>query len=177
MMTSNELLDALKARSGAASDYALARQVLKIEQNSLKEIRARGLSDERAFQVATLLDLDPAEVMAWVRAERTKDPKVKKVWEGVAKSLKSAAAGIAAVAAAWLAMRYGVDSDAGTALLAGFTGNIHYAQLAGLGLLAVILGGLVAFLGFVLGPKRAALALLLVGPLVHSTGYALISMG
>lgn len=94
-MTSNSLLDALKKRLNLPSDYALARTVFHIDPGSLKEMRQRGLSDERALQVAELLDLNPGEVLAAVHAERAKDKNVKAAWERAAKALRAAAVGSA----------------------------------------------------------------------------------
>lgn len=93
-MNSNELLDALKKHNGLTSDYALAREVLKVDQTTLTAMRRRGLSEERALQIATLLGMDPGEVLATIRAERADDPAVKKVWEKVAKTIRSAAAAV-----------------------------------------------------------------------------------
>ncbi len=86
-MDSNKLLDALKTATGAATDNALARQVLKVDPTTLRAMRERGLSDARAVQIATILELDPAQVLAWVHAERAQDPQVRKIWEKLAKSL------------------------------------------------------------------------------------------
>jgi len=86
-MNSNELLDAVKIAAGAATDNALARQVLKVDPTTLRAMRERGLSDKRAVQIATILEIDPAQVLAWVHAERAQDPAVRKIWEKLAKSL------------------------------------------------------------------------------------------
>lgn len=93
-MNSNELLNALKAHTGVPSDYALAQQVLKVDQTTLTAMRRRGLSEERALQIATMLGIDPGEVLPAIRAERAGDPAVKKVWEKIAKTMRSAAAAI-----------------------------------------------------------------------------------
>ena len=93
-MNSNELLDALKAKTGAPSDFALARDVLNVHKTSVRDMRLYGLSDAMALQIATLLDIDPAAVLASVHAERAKDPAVRKVWEKLAKTIRAAAAGV-----------------------------------------------------------------------------------
>jgi hypothetical protein len=92
-MNSSELLDTTKARLNIQSEYGLAK-ALKISQQALAQIRDRGLSDERALQIATLLNLDPAAVLASIHAERAKDPQVKKVWEKLAKTIRAAAAAV-----------------------------------------------------------------------------------
>lgn len=93
-MDSNQLLDALKAHTGAASDNALARKVLKVDPTAVRDMRERGLSDAKAVQIATLLHLNPGEVLAAVHAERAKDPEVRKAWERLVKTVRSAAAGL-----------------------------------------------------------------------------------
>ncbi len=95
-MNSSELLDAVKAKLGVASDNALARNIFKVEPRALKEMRMRGLSEDRAVEVAGILGLDDRLVLAWVRGERAKSPKVRGAWERTAKALKSAAATVAA---------------------------------------------------------------------------------
>lgn len=92
-MNSSELLDTTKASLNIQSEYGLAK-ALKISQQALAQIRDRGLSDERALQIATLLNLDPAAVLASVHAERAKDPAVRKVWEKLAKTIRAAAAAV-----------------------------------------------------------------------------------
>lgn len=93
-MKSNELLNELKARTGAASDYALAKKILKVDVTAIRDMRERGLSDARALQIATLLQLEPGPILAAIHAERAKDPAVRKAWEKIAKTMRSAAAAI-----------------------------------------------------------------------------------
>jgi len=96
-MNSNELLDALKAHAGVPSDYALAKKILKVDVTAIRNMRERGLSEERALQIATLLGLEPGPVLAAIHAERSKDPAVRKVWEKIAKTMRSAAAAVLVV--------------------------------------------------------------------------------
>ncbi len=93
-MNTNQLLDAAKTRLGLSSDYALSAK-LDISRQGVREMRERGLSDVRAVQIAHILELDPAQVLAWVHAERAQDPAVRKVWEKLAKSLAAALALVA----------------------------------------------------------------------------------
>lgn len=88
-MNSNELIDAVKARLNVPSDYALAREVLKVDPTAIKDMRERGLSAERALQLATMIDIDPASVLPEIQAERARDPAVKKVWQRIAKSMRA----------------------------------------------------------------------------------------
>lgn len=92
-MNSIELLIAIKKHHGVESDYALAR-ILKISRAALSDWRERGLSDERALQFATDLNLDPGPILAAIHAERSADPKVRKAWETIAKTMRSAAAAV-----------------------------------------------------------------------------------
>lgn len=88
-MNSNALIDALKRRFNV-SEYALARDILKVEPNSLRDMRRRGLSEERVLQIAALLEIDPGEPLAAIRAERAKHPNVKAAWRKVAESVRTA---------------------------------------------------------------------------------------
>lgn len=104
IMNSNDLLDAVKAKLNLPSDYALARNVLKVDLTSLRDMRRRGLSDERALQVATLLDLNPGWVLMQVHADRAKDPEIKRLWKVVADSIPSKISAVFAAALAALVL-------------------------------------------------------------------------
>ena len=117
-MDTNELLDAVKTRHGIPSDYALS-QALGMSRQGVRALRESGLSDARAVQIASLLELDPARVLAWVHAERAQDPAVRKVWEKLAKSL----AACVMVAALW------AISAPQPAVVAIVCQGIHYAKL------------------------------------------------
>src|SRR5258706_14019271 len=88
-MDTNALLEAVKNKLGL-SDYALARKFFKIEPGSLREMRERGMSDERILQCAAVLEMEPAEALAAIHAERAKNPKVKAAWLRAAQSLRTA---------------------------------------------------------------------------------------
>lgn len=120
-MNSNELLDAVKTWFDLPSDYALAKH-LDVSQQALASMRKTGLSDSRALQIATLLKLNPSEVLAAIHAERAKDPAVRKVWEKLAKTARSAAAAIL--------ITLGMAGTAPEPLQASQTTyhGIHYAQ-------------------------------------------------
>ncbi len=85
-MNSNQLLDAVKTKLNLPSDYALS-DALGMSRQGVRVLRENGLSDARAVQIATILGLNPGKALAWVHAERARDPLVKKIWEKVAKSL------------------------------------------------------------------------------------------
>lgn len=128
-MNTNELLDAVKSKLNLPSDYALARKVLRVDLTSLKDMRRRGLSDERALQVATLLELNPAWVLMQVHADRAKDPEIKRVWKVIADSIPSKLSALFAAALAALFL-VGSPTPAKAATdTAQFSHAIHYALL------------------------------------------------
>lgn len=92
-MNSAALLDAVKNHHRIDSDRALAR-ILKISQASVNSWRTIGLPDERVVQFATLIGTDPGPCLTAVHAERSKDPAVRKAWETIAKTIRSAAAAV-----------------------------------------------------------------------------------
>lgn len=94
-MRTVDYLDAIKARHNLSSDY----QLWKLTGWSKATISAyrnkpQYFSDEHALLVAELLDLDPAEVLADVYAERTKNSEVRAVWARVAQVMGRHAAGV-----------------------------------------------------------------------------------
>lgn len=121
IMNSNELLDALKKQLGVESDYALAR-LLKISRPALSDWRTRGLSDERALQFATDLGINPGPVLAAIHAERSADPKVRKAWETIAKTIRSAAAAVLVV------LGMGVTAPEPLQASQQVSPGIHYAK-------------------------------------------------
>lgn len=85
-----EYLDAVKIKHGLKSDFALANK-LKVVPSALINYR-RGLSrfgDGMAIKVAEALDIDPAEILAVVNAERTKSPEARETWTRMAKYFAS----------------------------------------------------------------------------------------
>lgn len=93
MNTTLHFLDAVKARHAIASDYKLARY-LGITQQEVSKLRNQKafLGDSTALQVAKLLEMDPAEVIAAAHAERAKNPEEKAVWRSIMERLGGAAA-------------------------------------------------------------------------------------
>ena len=104
MKTTCKFLDAVKARRGLASDYALA-PVLGVTRSAVSRYRQGKdfFSDSAAIRCAELLEIDPAVVIACVHAERAKAAPEKALWESIAERLGGAAAalllGFAAVSA------------------------------------------------------------------------------
>ena len=93
-MNSNKLIDAFKAHHRVESDYALASRLKSSPQN-IYSWRRRGLPEKVAFQFAIELHLDPAAVLAAVRADHATDAAIKKTWEKVARTMASRAAVLA----------------------------------------------------------------------------------
>ena len=116
-MNTNELLDAVKTKLGAPSDYRLS-EILGMSRQGVRGLRESGLSDARAVQIATMLEIDPAQVLAWVHAERAQDPQVRKIWEKLAKSL----------VAVWIACMVWAISAPQKAAAAIASPAIHYAK-------------------------------------------------
>lgn len=131
-MDSNSLLDALKARLNVPSDYALARDVLKMHPNSIRTLRERGLSDERAIQIADLLGYKREEVLAHIHFERARSPEVKAVWERMVSMLrdwKHTAAAFFIVAICTMGVPPKVAEAAGKISQFMTSPAIHYARL------------------------------------------------
>lgn len=99
-----DFLNAVKARHGIESDYALAKKI-GITRAAVSSYRNRKslLDDSTALKVANLLEIDPAIVLASVHAERAKKPEERRVWEAIIQKLGGAAAivliGIGAISA------------------------------------------------------------------------------
>lgn len=93
MNTTLEFLDAVKARHSLPSDYALA-PILGITKQEVSKLRNQKayLGNQTAIQVAKLLELDPAEVLASAHAERAKCPEEKAAWQSIMERLGGAAA-------------------------------------------------------------------------------------
>jgi hypothetical protein len=95
MNTTCDFLDAIKARHGVPSDYALAK-TLGVTQQMISRYRTGRdfLSDSVAIQVAKLLELEPAVIIAAVHCERAKKPDEKAVWNTIFEKLGGIAAAL-----------------------------------------------------------------------------------
>lgn len=83
-MTTIEYLDAIKAKAGISSDYALAK-LLGFSLSAVSSYRhaRRFLDDDAALSVAAALNLHPFQVIADANAERAKTPEQRARWTGV----------------------------------------------------------------------------------------------
>lgn len=77
----NELLDAAKSKTGAASDYKLA-QVLDLPTQRISDYRAGSRTPDAygCARIAEALGLDPLEVIARVEAEAAKSERARSYW-------------------------------------------------------------------------------------------------
>lgn len=93
MKTTCDFLDAVKARHSLPSDYALAAK-LGVTRAAISKFRIRKdpMGDSTAIQVAKLLELDPAVIIAAVHCERAKKPDEKAVWAAMLEKLGGLAA-------------------------------------------------------------------------------------
>lgn len=80
-MNTLQYLDAVKARRGITSDYALAK-VLGVSQPTVIGYRSgrRIFDDEVALTIAQELGLNPLAVIAAANAERAKTPEMRARW-------------------------------------------------------------------------------------------------
>lgn len=81
MKTTAQYLDDVKAALHLPSDYALAKYwgVSKQDVSSYRSGN-RTLGEERAIEVARILNIDPAEPLIASHAERAKSDQAKEVW-------------------------------------------------------------------------------------------------
>jgi plasmid maintenance system antidote protein VapI len=95
MNTTTEFIDAVKAKTGAASDYKLA-SILDVTRGGISSYRTGRtcLDDETCIKVASLLDIDPAIVLTAIYAERSKNEATKAVWKSLFEKLGGVAAAL-----------------------------------------------------------------------------------
>ena len=91
-MKTTQYLDAIKKRHNLPSDYAL-QKVLPVGKQAISRYRKKHgfFDDEVCKAVAECLDLDPAQVIADIHAERTNDKELKAIWKRIAASFSRAA--------------------------------------------------------------------------------------
>ena len=99
MNTTIEFLDALKAKTGAGSDYQL-HKILGVTRSGISSYRCGRsyFDDEVCLKVASILEISPALVFAAVHAERAKSEPEKAVWKSIFEKLGGLAASIALAA-------------------------------------------------------------------------------
>jgi hypothetical protein len=95
MNTTCDFLDAIKSRHGVPSDYALAK-LLGVTHQTISKYRVGKdfLGDSMAIQVAKLLEVDTAVILAAVHCERAKKPDEKAAWSAMLEKLGGIAAAL-----------------------------------------------------------------------------------
>lgn len=85
MKSTNQYLDEIKIKHDLKSDFALSK-MLKVVPSAMANYRKGYIrfGDDTAIRVAEALEIDPAEVMATMNAERTKSPNARETWKRVA---------------------------------------------------------------------------------------------
>ena len=93
MLTTFDLLSAAKANSGIPSNYRLAR-ILDVPDNTVVRWNTgrNKPDDEMVRRLAELAGLDPAPVVAAIRAERAAPGPMRDLWSGMAAMLSKASA-------------------------------------------------------------------------------------
>ncbi len=95
MKTTNEFLNAVKAKTGAASDYALA-QKLMVTRSAISKYRNNksNLDDETCLKVARILEIDAGIVLAAIHSERAKTEIERSAWNSLFERLGGVAASV-----------------------------------------------------------------------------------
>ncbi len=126
MRNTIEVLEALKAKTGAPSDYAL-HKILGVTRQAISVYRSGNgsFSDEMALKVASILEVEPCLILAIAYADRTANTEVKAVWKTVLERVSGVAAmcllatGICAT---------GLSNEAVASESGHSKDNIHYAK-------------------------------------------------
>jgi hypothetical protein len=91
-MNTKELLTALKAANGGASDYRAA-QLLEVKpQTVYRWVKGEAyMSDDVGLRAAEMLGLDPGKVLISLHIEREKGNATSQVWKDIGRRLEMAA--------------------------------------------------------------------------------------
>jgi transcriptional regulator with XRE-family HTH domain len=95
MKTTLDYLNAVKAKTGAVSDYALAKE-LGITRATVSAYMRKGgsFSDKTAVKVAKILDIELSEVLLAAHIERTQNETVKSAYKSIFERLGGVAASV-----------------------------------------------------------------------------------
>lgn len=95
MKTTIDYLNEVKARIGAVSDYDLAKK-LEVTRASISNYQngKRYFDDEMACKVASILDVEPSEVLISAHIERTQNDTVKSAYKVIFERLGGVAASV-----------------------------------------------------------------------------------
>ena len=88
MQTTTDFLDAVKAKTGLSSDYAIAK-ILGVTHQTVSRYRVGKdfLGNSTAIKVAVILEIDAAIVIACAHAERARSEQERELWEHIVKAL------------------------------------------------------------------------------------------
>lgn len=87
-MRTVDYLDAVKAKHGLSSEAALERLLGVTHVTRLNYRQGRTAPDDRvALRIASLLETDPARVLADMAAERAQSDDARAVWEEISRRL------------------------------------------------------------------------------------------
>lgn len=127
-MTTNEILDRLKAEYNLTSDYQLAKK-LDISRARVSNYRNMNtnMDDDLVLKVEDLLEMPEGTLLLEMHAERSKCPEAAKILHKISKQLLAAAASVIVV----ITMTFGINIETASANISGqkLTNNIHYADL------------------------------------------------
>lgn len=129
METSRDFERAIRARYSITSDYQLAK-LFGVKPATISAHRtgdAKTYGEQIGYRIAELLDLDAGYVLACLAAERSKDAKVKKVWERLAE-LTRVAVLLPAAFAVTLTLGHQAD-DVTPSPAGGLFGSVYYVKL------------------------------------------------
>jgi len=95
MSKTNYYLDSCLAKTGAPSDYALAK-ILGITRSGLSKYRNNKtqMDDSVCLKVASILEIEPMIVISAMHAERARSEKEKAVWTALFEKLGGMAASV-----------------------------------------------------------------------------------
>jgi len=137
--TTVEFLDAIKAKYGLKSNYALAKKMGQTDTAIARWMHGKNtLADESAMHVAELLEIDPAYVMACCHAEREKNAEVKATWQKIAQRMAVAAAVLVFVGAPIILSSPDNTIFAGLSDGYDIDNNIHYAKYTAAALILTV---------------------------------------
>jgi len=88
-------IDQIKKSQGISSDYAVSK-LLGVSRQTLSKYKAgrSTLDSDVCLKVAEILDISPFEILANIKASKSKKPEVAKKWADLARSASSTAAGV-----------------------------------------------------------------------------------
>lgn len=123
MKTTIEFLDAVKAKTGAPSDYAAAK-LLGITRSQVSKYRTGQdyIGDKTAITIAKILNTDPGIIVSAVHAERAKDEAEKAVWKDIFERLGGLAASIL------LVFSFAMPSQDAQAVSIKSDNNVYYVK-------------------------------------------------